>query len=231
VQGIIQAEDLDSIFFLPLSVEAYDELQLLQAQLSAIQYDEDGTDTWEPIWGGRYTSKKLYNHAYKDVEGHPIFKLVWKSRCTPRVKFFAWLVLVDRLNTKAMLRRRHLNTQDDLYCVLCNASIEEDIEHLFFSCPFAQQCWSALSFSWDTTLPLQERFLKEKEAQGLPFFTEAALIGAWELWKLRNDKIFQRRDPTPVLWLANFKNQCFAQSVRFKDDLRSSFCFWLDAFS
>jgi hypothetical protein len=65
----------------------------------------------------------------------------------------------------------------------------------------------------------------------LPFFTEAALIGAWELWKLRNDKIFQRRDPTPVLWLANFKNQCFAQSVRFKDDLRSSFCFWLDAFS
>jgi hypothetical protein len=51
VQGIIQAEDLDSIFFLPLSVEAYDELQLLQAQLSAIQYDEDGTDTWEPIWG------------------------------------------------------------------------------------------------------------------------------------------------------------------------------------
>jgi hypothetical protein len=176
VQGIIQAEDLDSIFFLPLSVEAYDELQLLQAQLSAIQYDEDGTDTWEPIWGGRYTSKKLYNHAYKDVEGHSIFKLVWKSRCTPRVKFFAWLFLFDRLNTKAMLRRRHFNTQDDLYCVLCNANIEEDIEHLFFSCPFAQQCWSTLSFSWDTTLPLQERFLKEKKAQGLSFFMEAALI-------------------------------------------------------
>jgi hypothetical protein len=114
---------------------------------------------------------------------------------------------------------------------MCSASIEEDIEHLFFSCPFAQQCWSIINFSWDLALPLQECFMKEKELQGLPFFTEAALIGAWELWKLRNDKIFQRRDPTIVTWLANFKNQCFAQAVRFKDDLRSSFYFWLDAYS
>jgi hypothetical protein len=32
-------------------------------------------------------------------------------------------------------------------------------------------------------------------------------------------------------WLAKFKNQCYLQSVRFKDDLRLSFCVWLDAFS
>jgi hypothetical protein len=231
VQGIIQAEDLDDVFFLPLSVQAFDELQLLQDYLSDIQYDEDVSDTWEPIWGSRYTSKKFYNYAYKEVEGHSIFKLVWKSRCTPRVKFFARLVLVDRLNTKVMLRRRHLNTQDDPYCVMCNVAIEEDIEHLFFSCPFAQDCWISLGFNWDMSFPLQERFLKKKEDRSLPFFMEVAIIGAWELWKLRNDKIFQRQDPTYAIWLANFKNQCLAQSVRFKDDLRSSFCFWLDAFS
>jgi hypothetical protein len=38
-------------------------------------------------------------------------------------------------------------------------------------------------------------------------------------------------DPTPNIWLSNFKAQCSLQSVRFKDDLRSSFCVWLDAFS
>ena len=65
----------------------------------------------------------------------------------------------------------------------------------------------------------------------LSFFTEAALIAAWELWKMWNDKVFKRNSPTPASWPSNFKNQCYLQSVRFKDDLRSSFCFWLDAFS
>ena len=82
-----------------------------------------------------------------------------------------------------------------------------------------------------TPLPLPERFIRARDVHGLEFFTEASIIADWELWKLRNDKVFQRRDPNPSLWLSNFNNQCFLQSVRFKDDLRSSFCVWLDAFS
>jgi hypothetical protein len=38
---------------------------------------------------------------------------------------------------------------------------------------------------------------------------DAALIAAWELWKMHNDKVFQRCDPTPSAWLANFKNFVF----------------------
>jgi hypothetical protein len=66
-----------------------------------------------------------------------------------------------------------------------------------------------------------------RTASNLPFFTEAALIAAWELWKIRNDKVFQRHDPSPTVWIANFKNQCFLQSLRFKDDLRSTFVYGL----
>jgi hypothetical protein len=76
-----------------------------------------------------------------------------------------------------------------------------------------------------------ERLAAASNTHNLEFFTEASLIAAWELWKVRNDKVFQRRDPTIAIWLANLKNQCILQSVRFKEDLRSSFCFWLDAFS
>jgi hypothetical protein len=71
----------------------------------------------------------------------------------------------------------------------------------------------------------------EDDTQHIPFFTEAALITAWELWKMCNDKVFQRHKPSPTVWLSNFKNQCYLQFVRFKDDLRSSFCVWLDTFS
>jgi hypothetical protein len=76
-----------------------------------------------------------------------------------------------------------------------------------------------------------ERLTAASNTHNLEFFIEDSLIAAWELWKVRNDEIFQRREPNVAVWLANFKNQCILQSVRFKEDLRSSFCFWLDAFS
>ena len=231
VMEIMQAEDLDSIFFLPLSQQALQELEDLQAQLQVLPYNEEAKDIWVPAWGARYTSRRFYSHVFSNMESHPIFKAVWKSRCTPRVKFFAWLILVDRLNTKSMLRRRHLNILDDTLCIMCDSGAEETIDHLFFECSFAQECWAAIHFEWDDLLQLNDRLTQARTTNNLPFFTEAALIAAWELWKLRNDKVFQRRNPSLSLWLANFKSQCLLQSIRCKEDLRSSFCVWLAAFS
>jgi hypothetical protein len=142
-----------------------------------------------------------------------------------------WLILVDRLNTKSMLRRRHLNIQDSDACVLCNTREVETIEHLFFDCPFTKDCWTAIHVDWDASFPLQDRFNQARLSSNLPLFTEATLIAAWELWELCNDKVFQRRTPTPALWLANFESQGLLQSVQFKDEIRTSFCVWLDAFS
>ena len=116
-------------------------------------------------------------------------------------------------------------------CVMCDSGEEETIDHLFFDCAFAKECWATKHIDWDVSLPLLDRFTQARSAHTIPFFTEAALIAAWELWKVRNDKIFQRRAPSPSIWLSNFKQQCNLQSVRFKDNLRSSFCVWLDAFS
>jgi len=39
---------------------------------------------------------------------------------------FAWLLLVDRLNTKAMLLRRHFHVQPNTFCVMCISSTKED---------------------------------------------------------------------------------------------------------
>jgi hypothetical protein len=138
---------------------------------------------------------------------------------------------VDRLNTKTMLQRRHINIQGNSTCVMCSTGQLEDIEHLFFNCPFAQECWSKLGIVWDGNLELLERITQARSSHVIPCFTEVVLIVAWELWKLRNDKVFQRRDPTPAQWVCNFKSQCLLQLVRFKETLRSSFWVWLDAFS
>lgn len=147
VQSLMQLQDLEEVFFLPLSTQAYDEFLQLQNYLEGISYNDSTDDSWAPIWGSKYSSRRFYAHVFSEVEAHPCFRMIWRSQCIPRIKFFAWLVLVDRLNTKTMLRRRHLNIEDDALCVLCNTGIEEDVDHLFFDCSFARQCWSYINFT------------------------------------------------------------------------------------
>jgi len=64
---------------------------------------------------------------------------------------------------------------------MCDDGEEETIEHLFFDCPFAQECWATLNFAWDGSLQLLDRLVQGSLAHNLLFFTEATLIAAWEL--------------------------------------------------
>jgi hypothetical protein len=231
VLQVMEAEDLDSLFILPLSPQASEELEMLQWQLANMPYDQEAVDKWIPIWGNKYTSQKFYSYVFQAIQAHPIYKTVWKSRCIPRIKFFIWLILVDRLNTKEMLQRRHFQVQDGTTCVMCSNGDIETIEHLFFSCPFAESCWDKIGVQWNQALHLHDRLAEARNVHNIPCFTEMAMTAAWELWKVRNDKVFQRQAPSLDRWFNNFKSQCLLQSVRFKEGLRLSFCVWLDAFS
>jgi hypothetical protein len=134
VSQVMQAEDLDSLLQLPLSMQAYDELLELEYFISQVPFDPNAKDVWNFIWGnGSYSSSKYYQMVFNNVDAHPIFSKIWKSKCTPRIKFFAWLLIVDRLNTRNMLLRRHFNIQSTAFCVLCDRDIEEDILHLVLS--------------------------------------------------------------------------------------------------
>jgi hypothetical protein len=105
------------------------------------------------------------------MEAHPIFKVIWKSRRTPRVKFFAWLILVDHLNAKNMLQRRNLHIQDGPFCVMCDSGAEETVEHLFFEYEFAKEYWAAINIFWDMSLPLLDRYTQAQETHSIPYFT------------------------------------------------------------
>ena len=52
---VMQATDLDELFFLPLSQQAFEEYEVLQLQLQNLQYDADAKDCWLPTWGDVYT--------------------------------------------------------------------------------------------------------------------------------------------------------------------------------
>ena len=228
MQEVMQVENLDDIFHLPLSQQAFEELDQIQDSLQHDRYDQEEEDNWLTVG---VTSCKFYRHVYDIVQAHPFYKILWKSRCIPRIKFFAWLVLVDHLNTKKVLTRRHIHVHNDDLCVLCNTRAEETIDHIFFDCPFSRSCWNSMNINWNSSLSLLDRFYEARQIHNLQFFTEITLIAAWEIWNIRNDKVFHNINPSFVRWSTNFKSQAYSHSVRFKDDLLSAFCFWLDAFS
>ena len=157
-----------------------------------------------------------------------IFKILWSSKCTQKIKFFTWLLLVDRLNTKTMLLRRHFHVQPNAHCIMCNNSSEEDIDHLFFTCPLAVSCWNSLSIQWSLAPPICDRILSAIHNHSLPLFMEIFMIAAWELWNLRNSKIFDNGRATRSLWMHNFKAQAHLQLLRVREIDKPAIVQWLD---
>ena len=215
MKEVVLAPDLDSIFHLPLSLEAHEELLDLQTFVQEIDYTPDAKDSWTFLWGNQsYSSRRYYKLVFQNLHTSPIFAKIRKSKCTSRLKFFAWLIFVDRLNTKDMLRRRHFNVQPNSWCVLCDANIDEDIHHLFFTCSFATECWGRLGIQWSQSDNIADLVLHNLVTSGIPFFMEIFIIAAWEIWNLRNSKIFDQGSPTVHLWTRKFRDQVHLQLVR-----------------
>lgn len=152
VRAFLQMESVRDGFHLPLSIQARQEVEDMQTITADYQIDTEMRDTWTYAWGSKYTSAKFYQFYYRDVTTDDSFRWIWKTKCTTKLKVFAWLLLSDRLNTKNMLRRRHYvvgpNTGRTDDCVLCQHRCDETLEHLFFTCTFSKSCWDTIGMVW-----------------------------------------------------------------------------------
>jgi hypothetical protein len=132
---------------LPLSLQAFEELQELSSNMRRNPLSV-GNDSWTYSWGSTYTASMYYKHIHEHIQVIGIYKWIWKSSCIMKHKFFAWLLISDRLNTREMLKRRHWKVTDDTHCELCFARAYEDRMHLFFECNFSQRIWTYLQIDW-----------------------------------------------------------------------------------
>lgn len=99
---------VDMNFRLPLSLQASAQLTLLQEQLKEIHLLPGHCDKWSYIWGsGNFTCKKAYLQLIGFLEASPWFKWLWNSQCRGKHRFFFWLLLKDRLNTRYYQKKKH----------------------------------------------------------------------------------------------------------------------------
>jgi hypothetical protein len=72
--------------------------------------------------------------------------LIWWTRTENKCKFFAWVLIQNKLVTTENLARRGWTHQPS--CALCNGPIESGL-HLCLTCSFAQEVWNTV-LAWES---------------------------------------------------------------------------------
>jgi hypothetical protein len=67
----------------------------------------------------------FYQYQFRELRPSRAILGIWKTKCIPKIKFFAWLLLNDRLNARNILRRRKKVSDEGYNCVMCHNSEEE----------------------------------------------------------------------------------------------------------
>jgi hypothetical protein len=208
VREFLTANQLSQNFTLPLSPQAIEEVRTLQRLAAHIDFSNDSHDTWTYDWGAAtYTSSAYYKFCFRECTTHVSFLWLWKSKCTLKLKFFWWLVLVDRLNTRNMLRRRNYKINSSYNCLMCPSPPEETIEHMIFHCDFSRSCWNKLKMVWSQHGNRLDIIEHGRATWKDPLYMEVTIVASWSIWKERNNKLFNGIDPDIDSWTRRFKQE------------------------
>ncbi|KAJ3694111.1 hypothetical protein LUZ60_009591 [Juncus effusus] len=138
------------------------------------------TTTWRWTRDGIFTSKSAYSFLQLPGIRCCWQKALWKIKCPPKVKLFAWIALQNKILTADNLAKR--GWPATTRCVMCN-SLDETSDHLFVRCDFAKWYWNR------TLIYLQ-----------LPFNSECSQMDLW--YANRNLLNLEKRKTWDMLWIA-----------------------------
>ena len=150
-----------------------------------------------------YTAKSAYDALFEGAINFAPYERIWKSWAPPKCRFFMWLAAHNRCWTADRLARRGLTHPDR--CLLCDQE-EENIQHLLIGCVFARQFkFELLQIVGLAALAPQPEVPSfddwwDKAASTVDGDTRKGLnsliiLGAWTIWKLRNDCVFNGAAP------------------------------------
>ena len=113
------------------------------------------------------------------------------------MKFFCWLLVHRRVNTRDALLRKTIVDRAGAGCPVCLAELET-ADHLMFVCPFAREFWRVVGGVVITAGASVERLfaLDVRVAVGDASPDTFILLCCWHLWKHRNGVVFQAMVPS-----------------------------------
>lgn len=122
---------------------------LLSLQTFSPHATEDDGWTWNANPKGAYSASSAYSCLMGPVHlpDENIFSLLWNVPALSNALALAWKVLLDRVQTRSNLFKRHvIITEVEAFCPVCSCELES-VSHLFFSCSFSWNIWMTI-YRW-----------------------------------------------------------------------------------
>lgn len=184
VRDIFNSEDATRILNIPLSYTPNDDSWL-----------------WLEDEKGKYTVKSGYRLLRKLQQQIPSTSMsfnwlkLWSLPMPPKVKNFIWRALQNCIPTFENLRGKNVEVYP--ICPVCIEDVES-LEHILFSCSFAQHCWQlskqVIHFALDTTvLQRFHNFFASLNSKELELLCSVA----WSIWSHRNGVVWDHRHQSP----------------------------------
>jgi hypothetical protein len=131
---------------------AWEDDLLLELLASVVITDVNDKWIWKPGSDGEHMVRSTYiflDNLINNCEARSeldlfAFKFIWKSWVPSKVCALSWQLLLDKLPTRANLRRRNILNLEESRCPFCGLVFESAC-HLFLHCRFSGKVWYALS--------------------------------------------------------------------------------------
>jgi hypothetical protein len=134
------------------------------------------------------------------------------------------------LNTRNLLKRKNFHLQN-YKCDFTDCEVEETLEHLFLTCPFAIRCWDHLCPQRNRNLGIEDAINDIKNKLQLPFAMDIIVLATWSIWIVRNNKIFNNQRASFASWNAILHEELRMLGHRIKNNYKEHFFSWLEEFT
>lgn len=158
---------------------------------------------WNLEASGNYSASSAYKAQFQGCCSSNFRELIWQAWGSGKLKFFSWLLHLNRLWCNDRLQRR--GWENPYFCQLCLRSLESS-EHLFWQCPFSTQVWCSLA-SWTgceailrglepqlhSSTDRITRVVEDTTPASRKGIKSIILLATWEIWLERNRCTFNKK--------------------------------------
>ena len=201
-----------------LSIAHIEQFADLWEKLSTVVLEEDMEDsiTWKFTKDGIYSASSAYKAQFEGLISSDLVKSVWRAWAPPRCKFFAWLVLQNRIWTSDRLIRR--GWPNCGLCPLCKQA-QESAAHLLFQCRFTLRIWNDIlpwlgmhhisTTTWTMSASVKEWWDSNLQIRlGSPkALASLMMLISWEVWSERNARVFRNVAVPSVVIINKIKHE------------------------
>lgn len=150
-----------------------------------------------PIGHGNFTTKSASSLLTTNIASHSrstLLKKMWKTPIPPKIKVFTWQLIRGRLQTRDLI---HTNLVINQNCPFCQNSLE-DLNHLFFLCPFSSAVWQHSGISFHSS-NFNNSFFSwiDSISSNQTVFSKVLFI-YYYIWRARNYLIFKNNNTEPI---------------------------------